>query len=189
MRKQIEKIEVWKKGMYKTLLFQFPKRTQSVLKAPNHKELDAVNSSRYVYGKARTGKSVAVAQMALEWSITRFIHSLQYEYIYVTVPEMLLELRMCYNNPDMSELAVMEKYKSAKLLVLDDIGAMKTTEWAYQMLYMILAYRYDEMKTTYYTSNYSLEELGERLNDDRITSRIAHECKGNIIHFENEPFL
>ena len=102
---------------------------------------------------------------------------------------MLMELRMCYKNEEMSEQAVLDKFKNIRLLILDDMGAMKTTEWAYQMLYMILAHRYDEMKTTYYTSNYTLNELGERLNDDRITSRIAHECRGNIIHFDNTPFV
>jgi DNA replication protein DnaC len=44
-------------------------------------------------------------------------------------------------------------------------------------LYHLINHRYEYMKKTIITSNYTLEELEQRLNDQRITSRINRMCK------------
>ena len=189
MKKDIEKIKVWEECKYLKLIEKFPARTRGILTVPELKSLEEIDTPHYLYGMARTGKSITAAQMALEWSLTKFVHNMQYEFVYTNVPELLMELRRTYKNEGVDEIDVINKYKNARLLILDDVGVMKSTEWAYQTLYTIIAHRYDEMKTTFYTSNYSLNELAAKLQDDRIVSRIAHECKDNIIQFVNTPYL
>jgi DNA replication protein DnaC len=75
---------------------------------------------------------------------------------------------------------VLERYGKVGLLVLDDFGTQNTSDWAFTMLYMLINRRYDDMSPTIITSNYSLEELADKLEDDRITSRLYEMC--DVIH-------
>jgi DNA replication protein DnaC len=70
---------------------------------------------------------------------------------------------------------VVDKYSRCPLLVLDDLGVEKTTDWALQTLYVILNNRYTNYRQTIITSNLTLEEIGNKLGD-RIASRIAGMC-------------
>jgi hypothetical protein len=95
--------------------------------------------------------------------------------IFVAVPELLLSLRESYSRNDTSEGEIISKYTEGSLLVLDDLGAEKSTEWSINILYIIIDRRYRDEKKTIITSNLSLDELADKL-DDRIASRIAGMC-------------
>lgn len=58
------------------------------------------------------------------------------------------------------------------LLILDDIGAEKLSEWVQETFYLLVNRRYEDMLPTIFTSNFNLEELAVRIGD-RIVSRIA----------------
>jgi DNA replication protein DnaC len=62
------------------------------------------------------------------------------------------------------------------VLILDDLGAEKASEWVAETLYILIDDRYGNMKPTVFTSNYSPSELAERLGD-RIVSRIMEMCR------------
>lgn len=69
------------------------------------------------------------------------------------------------------------------VLVLDDFGAERVTEWAREQLLLILSERYDQHRSTIITSNFSLGELAARISEaaddpsgERIASRIAEVC-------------
>lgn len=55
------------------------------------------------------------------------------------------------------------------LLILDDLGTHKPSEWASEQLYMLFDTR---VAPVIATSNYKLEELPERLGHDRLVSRM-----------------
>lgn len=189
---QIEKEKRWYEVKKEKLFDLFPPRLVAAVQNHSFKKLQYPVKCTYLYGAPRTGKSVQAAWILLEWNRTQFINRGNTDSIYVSVVELLAELRRSYSQPfgpDNSEIQILEKYKKISLLVLDDFGPERTTEWAYQMLYMILCYRYDHMKITIYTSNLSIAELATSLDDDRIPSRIAHECQGNIIEFKNKPYI
>jgi DNA replication protein DnaC len=63
-------------------------------------------------------------------------------------------------------------YRDCRLLVIDDIGLTKPTDWIVNQLYLLINYRYEYLKKTIITSNLSLSDLSTLLGDDRITSRI-----------------
>ncbi len=87
------------------------------------------------------------------------------------VPDLLLHLR--------SELRVtgeeeaIRPLKEARILILDDIGIEKVTDWVRQALYVVIAYRERNLMPTVFTSNLDLDELEERIGDERLVSRIA----------------
>lgn len=65
----------------------------------------------------------------------------------------------------------MDKYSNAHLLVLDDLGAEKPTEFVITTLYLIINRRYENMLTTVITSNYDYNDLADII-DERIIDRI-----------------
>lgn len=97
--------------------------------------------------------------------------------IFTTVPELLLKIRSCFGSVSAeSEEGMLKPYLDTSLLVLDDLGVEKTTDWALQSLYVIINKRYTEELQTIITSNLSLTELSSKVGD-RIASRIAGMCK------------
>ena len=53
-----------------------------------------------------------------------------------------------------TEIEVLRPVMQADLLVLDDLGAEKTTEWVEETLNLIVNTRYNERRVTMFTSNY-----------------------------------
>ena len=74
----------------------------------------------------------------------------------------------------------MERYLAADVLILDDLGAERLTEWAAERLYMLIGQRHDEERTTVFTSNLSLEDVAAKLGE-RTTWRILEMCGADNI--------
>ena len=58
------------------------------------------------------------------------------------------------------------------LLLLDDLGAAKTSEWTEELTYRLINHRYEHMLPTLITTNLPTTELRTALGD-RVASRIA----------------
>ena len=95
--------------------------------------------------------------------------------MFVSIPDLLLEIRHSFKSDGISEKEIIDKYSIVSLLVLDDLGIEKTSEWSIQTLYTIIDKRYRDIKRTIVTSNLTLKEIAQRL-DDRISSRLAGMC-------------
>lgn len=128
-------------------------------------------------GSGKTHLAVAVLRdLALDPAIS--LNDLGF----VFVPRMLLELQSTFKHPEKSELSVVRKYVEPEVLVWDDFGAEKLSDYAARALYTVLYER--EGKANIFTSNFSLAQIESRDPSGytmRITSRIAGEAK--IIRF------
>lgn len=91
------------------------------------------------------------------------------------IPSLLHELQSCHNS-NVTLDSLIDFYSNIKYLVLDDIGVEKPTEWVKTIINTIVHNRYSRKKFTIYTSNLSLEELGQHI-DERIASRINGQCQ------------
>lgn len=69
----------------------------------------------------------------------------------------------------------MSRYREAGLLLLDDVGATKGSEWVEEITYRLVNHRYDAMLPTIYATNFAPDQLREALGD-RIASRMAETC-------------
>ncbi|MGI5258786.1 ATP-binding protein [Streptomyces angustmyceticus] len=58
------------------------------------------------------------------------------------------------------------------LLILDDLGAAKTSEWTEELTYRLINRRYNEMLPTLVTTNLSIGDLRNSIGD-RVASRLA----------------
>lgn len=95
--------------------------------------------------------------------------------LFTTMPELLMEIRATYNvkkKDAPTEEEVVEKYSRCGLLVLDDLGAEKVTDFSITTLYLIIDRRNRDLRPTIVTTNLSLQEIGEKI-DVRISSRLS----------------
>jgi DNA replication protein DnaC len=67
---------------------------------------------------------------------------------------------------------VFRAYADARLLVLDDVGASKGTEWTEEVNYRLVNHRYENELPTLFTTNVPPKDLGEALGA-RVTSRLV----------------
>lgn len=100
-----------------------------------------------------------------------FTSSLEYEGFYINTPTFLEELRASYDEKSAEFSKKMYMVMNCKLLVIDDIGSEKPSDWVTERLYTIINNRITNGLATIYTSNVSLESLETALGH-RIASRI-----------------
>jgi len=89
--------------------------------------------------------------------------------------DLLREIQSSWNSVSQtSELDVLRPVLEAKVLVLDELGANKPTEWVRDTIAHIINCRYNDKKLTILTSNYldSPAKLGEETLTDRIGMRL-----------------
>ena len=92
---------------------------------------------------------------------------------FITVPELLLEIRGSFkDDSSLSEKGIVMQYASYPVLILDDLGAEKTSEYSMSTLYLILDRRIRYARQTIITTNLSLQEIEENMGA-RTASRIA----------------
>ena len=101
------------------------------------------------------------------------------EAIFCTVPELLSDIRKTFGNKnETSEL--MELVKSCELLILDDLGVEKVTDWVLEEVFIIINSRLNNQKQTVFTTNYTnpsdlIAKMGG-IAGQRIVSRIKEMC-------------
>jgi DNA replication protein DnaC len=91
---------------------------------------------------------------------------------FMTAPDLLLEIRSAFNGGEESEDEIIRKCAEYPLLVLDDLGAEKSTEYSITTLYIIIDRRIRDCKQTIITTNLTLAQIEETLGA-RIASRLA----------------
>ena len=127
-------------------------------------------------GAVGTGKTwQAVA------TLKKFVLNFQGTGLFVTVPDLLEEIRRGYNDRQQGDF--LDRVCSVGLLVLDDLGVEKQTEWVSEKLYQIINGRYNSVHPTIVTSNLSVESIEELLGQ-RLVSRLLGCCE--VVALEGE---
>lgn len=91
---------------------------------------------------------------------------------FTTAADLLLALREAVSDHGASkEAKIVGVYSGYDILVLDDLCAEKTTEYAATALYMVLNARIGDMKPTIVTSNFTRQDIAEVM--PRVASRLA----------------
>ena len=108
--------------------------------------------------------------------ITAFVVEIMKRYLihvkFIGSAKLLHEIRATYSAEkeyDAEEL--MDEYSKAPILVIDDLGVEKPSDWVRETLYLIVDNRYNALLPTYITSNRSPKQLAAKL-DDRLVSRL-----------------
>ena len=134
--------------------------------------------SIFIHGKAGVGKTVLSAYLYVEFVRDLYIKRggiAALTYNYVIFPRFIEEMQNKINERNIDHTDLIKKYSKCDILVLDDFGAKKITEYVYSLIYLVINERYLNMLPTIINSNLSLPELGEYLSDDRIMRRIEED--------------
>jgi DNA replication protein DnaC len=135
-------------------------------------------------GAGKTHLSVAILKQLI---VSKGIACLFCDY-----RELLKQIQNSYNaSVQVTELDLLRPVFQAEVLVLDDLGAVKPTEWVWDTVSVILNTRYNENRTTIITSNFMdgpaaavsgpraaarEETLGDRIGE-RMRSRLFEMCR------------
>jgi DNA replication protein DnaC len=97
----------------------------------------------------------------------------RYNARFVSTVDLLIEAKATFGQAaGRSEEDVLVKYARPPLLILDDLGAEKQSDWAATLLYALIDRRYRDLKITFITSNMDLEAIEQQLGS-RTASRLA----------------
>ena len=132
----------------------------------------------FVTGKCGTGKTHFGIGLLLDRFAENLYHNEEMERIdfrhakpyFLSAVEFFLELKDSFDG--VGEKAVLDKYTKPYVLLIDDVGAEKISDWSRQIFYTLIDRRYVNMKPTITTSNLNMAEFAEKF-DDRVASRIA----------------
>lgn len=143
------------------------------------REYPAVDRGLLFMGTCGVGKthlSVAILRELME---KKGVSCLFYEF-----GSLLKEIQNSYNPISQnSELKVLTPIIEAEVLVLDELGATKPTDWVRDTMMQVINTRYNDRKLTIFTTNYldvRRTEKEETLDDRigvRLRSRIYEMCK------------
>jgi len=138
-------------------------------------------------GPIGTGKThLAVA------TIQELVRSKGVPCLFCDYRELLKEIQNSYNaSVQTTELEILRPVFEAEVLVLDELGAVKPSEWVWDTVSLILNTRYNDKRTTIITTNFSdqpaghntgprgaarEETLGDRIGE-RMRSRLHEMCR------------
>jgi len=119
--------------------------------------------------------------------------------------ELLKQIQNCYNDSvKATELQVLRPVFDAEVLLLDELGAVKPSEWVWDTVSLILNTRYNDNRTTIITTNFAdepaasvvrslsparaaarEETLGDRIGE-RMRSRLHEMCR--IVRMDGPDF-
>jgi DNA replication protein DnaC len=135
-----------------------------------------------LYGSVGTGKThLAVA--VIDYIARFYKREIMPDIIFSSSVNILSEIRLGYKSQEAEQIC--STYEDSTLLVIDDLGTEKVTDWVYELFYRIIDHRYSNLKPTIITTNYQMSEIAERLGD-RFVSRIREMCDG--VKFEGRDW-
>jgi DNA replication protein DnaC len=144
-----------------------------------------------IIGKIGTGKTHLAVGIIKELILNKGVSCLFYDY-----RELLKQIQNSYNaTVQTTELEVLRPVFETDVLVLDELGAVKPTEWVWDTVSLILNTRYNDNRTTIITTNFDdqpaagtsgsispvraatrNETLGDRIGE-RMRSRVHEMCR------------
>jgi DNA replication protein DnaC len=137
-----------------------------------------------ITGDIGVGKTHLAVGIIKELILTKGIACLFYDY-----RELLKRIQNSYNaTVQVTELELLGPVFDTDVLVLDELGAVKPSDWVSDTVSLILNTRYNDKRTTIITTNFKNEPvptggssskeytLGERIGD-RMHSRLQEMCR------------
>jgi DNA replication protein DnaC len=137
-------------------------------------DFPVVDKGLFLEGQPGVGKThlaVAILKQVIQ---TTGVRGLFYD-----TRDLLRVIRSTYD-PSIrtTELEVLRPVMTADLLVLDDLGAEKTSEWVEETMNLIVNTRYSERRLTIFTSNY--EDIPDDTEPNSLVFRIGNRMRSRL---------
>ena len=124
----------------------------------------------FLHGLTGTGKTTLATSILTDKF--KSVIGKEWGAMWSTMSGILADIRGTYQKASQrTEIEVMSSYSDYPVLLIDDLGAEKVTDWSISALYSILSTRINYMRYTIVTSNLDLPAINEW--NPRIASRLA----------------
>ncbi len=126
-----------------------------------------------------TGKTTLAACIA-----NYVLHELRVPVMFAKARDIMLEIRKTFSDHYETEAEILDKVSYVDLLVLDDVGVDRPSEWIKSTYWTLMDRRSDWMLPVVVTTNKPFEGKGEVLADrigEGAASRLLGVCQGNVI--------
>jgi DNA replication protein DnaC len=135
-----------------------------------HQFAQSMQGWLFIQGPFGCGKTHLAA------AIANFVVGLGVPTIFITVPDLLDNLRFTWDDTNTKFETRFEEIRTSPLLIMDDFGTQNATSWAQEKLFQIINYRYTNQLPLVITTNNSLNEIEERirsrLHDPELVTRV-----------------
>ncbi len=132
-------------------------------------EYPVENNGLLFIGPIGVGKTHLAVSILKELIANKGVPCLFYDY-----RELLKQIQNSYNPSEpTTEMQVLRPVFEAEVLVLDELGAVKPTEWVWDTLSHILNTRYNDKRTTIITTNYPDQAAGDTVRRSYSQSEAA----------------
>ena len=139
--------------------------------------LKKIGGWMYVFSQAYGSGKTRMACSILNELIERY----QISSFFITSAEILKEIKASWSEGASGESELIDKLSRIPILVIDDFGAEKVSEWVNDKIFTVINERYEENRMTIFTSNHP---IGSLPYDKRISTRLTETC--NVIFFPEE---
>jgi DNA replication protein DnaC len=138
------------------------------------REWPAVDAGLLVVGPVGSGKTHLAVAVLAELIDTRGARG-----VFCDFTDLLSRIQATFSKgSDESEDDVLQIYREADLLVLDELGARRPTDWARDVLYGLLNTRYNRKKTTLLTTNF--EDKPGKPGDETLELRVGTPVRSRL---------
>lgn len=136
-------------------------------------EYPAIDRGLILMGTCGVGKT------HLAVSILKALTERGFSCFFYEFGSLLKQIQDSYNpNTQSSELKILSNIFDAEILVLDEIGASKPTDWVRDTMAHIINTRYNDKKLTIFTTNYLDERKSEK--DESLEDRIGVRLRSRL---------
>lgn len=101
----------------------------------------------------------------------------------IPVFDLLERVRQTYRSRERQKEYVVDLIRRCRhddVVIMDDIGAEKPSDWVEEQLYGLIDLRYRMQRTTFFTTNCSMLQLESQIGT-RSVSRICEMCEGIMV--------
>jgi len=147
----------------------------------NFEKMKEMGKGLYLYGETKGSGKTRMAVSIGNALIRQHLQSVRF----ITTVNLINEIKNSFDKDkkdDDSFLKLLRDAKNVDVLILDDFGTEKPTNWVNEIFYTILNDRMTAKKITFFTSNCRIEDL---LHDSRLVNRISR--MATPIQFPEEP--
>ena len=159
----------------------------------NHNNLESAYNAALTYANNPDGwitlysASSGIGKTHLAISIAHFQESLHHPVYFAFVPELMESLRSAFSSDDPSSSDnLFNRVKNASILILDDMGEERRSDWTEDKLYQMIVHRHNHRMPTIITTRTNF--LKEAESGSAVASRIQDPSVGQVINMSGSDY-